>query len=382
MKLHNTYTVSIGGKTFTAYNSVTENFWTNMGKYPHWANFIALTATDGTSVYAPAVTETVSCDPSRGDGLYVKYTASVACLNKRYTSVSLCADKTASGFMSRAALDLSSSGDTAEIAAVIHLETAQSDYVTFCGGDNPLVRRLLGCGEDFPLRMGWGTFEYPSVVCERTTELIQEFFDTEFTFTENGMHARVDDPTYGVELVLFTGDTSLMRAVRPYEYALRFVAATADSHLSLKLGQGTDNVSNITVNGNRMIKIDKCGIIDSITPLAAEYVVNLGSEGSVKTDPAGEYVLFLSTAYAEVYKIEGYELRLLLRVTDTADYWEICRGGSLLTASGTTVKIYEQDANGNYDSFTVQLDGKPIYHMFVAAREGDRYHIEIGRAHV
>ena len=83
MKLHNYYTVRVGGRTHTAFNSLAEDFWLKAANFSRWANFLSLTAQDGTRVSAPAALEFLNCDCSRGGVLRASYRAEVICEQKR-----------------------------------------------------------------------------------------------------------------------------------------------------------------------------------------------------------------------------------------------------------------------------------------------------------
>lgn len=377
MKLHNFYTVKSGGKTVTAFNSLATDFWQKAAQYPHWANYLALTADDGTMVSAAAELQFVNCDILHGGALRASYSAEVICGQKRYVRASLCCADDASGEMSGADIEIDGGGESAHISAVILLEVNAGDGVCVSAGNNPLLKRLLGCGGDTEFRIGWGECDYPARPCRRSEDLIGGIQPAEFA-GQSGMHIRSINPTFGCEVMLYGGDDCVLRALRPYSVSARAVSATADEHRALLLAdKPVESIYNISVGGEKMLRVDSCRVISSAVAAVDGKILNLGVDGEIKSDPAGEYLLLVTTGYAEVFKVDALDLTSVLKVTKTDEQAEICRGGSLALWGPTALTIYERNQSGEYESFVTSF---PTGTNRIVVREGDRYHCAYRRS--
>ncbi len=370
MKLHNCFTVRGASGTATALNSLSENFSLLAAAEPKWARFLTLTQSDGARLYAEAELKYINADPMRGGALRAAYRASVLCPQlKRYTRVSLCNGEKAE--VSGAAINYTGSGDTVEITAVIFLEVAESG-VKFCGGDNPLIRRLLGCGKEFSARIGWGDCNFPNYTCVPSEALIKEKLPANFTADENGFKFTSVSPTYGSELVLYDeNDTPLVRGLRPYELNAGLKAGEADEHCAVLFDENyVEAILTAQVGGADMLRMDCHRVYDAIVPLGGE-VLSVGVAGNIASEPTGEYIAVYNSSFAEVYKVTGAEPELKFRVPRTNEYVFVCSGGSLVLWNKSGMKIYEPDEYGNYVEY---LGSAQCGDERIILREGNIYH--------
>ena len=371
MELHNYYTVRVGGRTHTAFNSLAEDFWLKAANFSRWANFLSLTAQDGTRVSAPAALEFLNCDCSRGGVLRASYRAEVICEQKRYVSAELCCEDGAAGVMSSAEIDVDGGGESAEITATIMLSAVAGEGVCLSAGNNPLIKRLLGCGDETEFEMGWGECDYPAVPCVRSSDLMGEILPADFVFDGN-MNVSSRSPMQGCELVLYGGGESALRAVRPYTVSARSVAANIDSRRAVLLSEKPiESIYELTVDGTKSLRINS-GVVAKAAFAAIEGKVrNLGADGEIKSDPDGEYIAFITTGYVEVYEVDVLDAECILRVERTDEEAEICRGGSLAMWNNSSLVIHERAEDGTYSSFSTAF---PASYDRVIVREGDRYH--------
>ncbi len=379
MELHNSYTVRGRSGGCTAFNNMADDFWQKAAIKVRWAKYLALTAEDGERVSVPATLSFINADPAHGGVLRAQYTAAALCaFGKRYVSVALCCENDAGGEMSVAAIDYTGDGEEAAITALICLETATDGSICFCAGDNPLVRRLLGCGEQIDLRIGWGTCTYPARVCARTTHLIQEFLPATVTPQDNGVAISSQGNTRGYELVLFSGEKALLRALRPYTHAVYAKYFTVTGANSVLFDENLpEEVFNVRLGDTSMLRLDVCRVAEAAVPVYADSVRHLGAAGQVLSDPAGKYVAVVTASSVEVYEVDSLELTSKLRLPHAGEHVFMCRGGAVALWSDTKLTIYEQDDNGVYSSFEENV---PRGNACIVLREGARYHCAYRRS--
>ena len=372
MYLQNTYRLQGKNGTVRAHNALASDFWQKAAEHTRWAAYFALTDTDGGHTFAPARLAFVQCDPSRGKTLYAKYVAATECAQgRKLQALSLCYADQDGAQMSTAQIDYTGAGEEISLAAMICLEAELGENVCFCEGDNALVRRLLGCGEETQWRLGWGECAYPARVCTRTEELIGGILPAAVAADENGLAFASAGETGGCELMLYAGETAAVRALRPvtYRVASKYVPVPAEN--ALRIGNRPDSVYGIRLDDAALLQTDICRIGEYAAAVKSDYIRDLGAAGEVFADPAGAYVAFVPASYAEVYKIDVLDLTLLLRVPKTTERVFMCRGGALGLWSSDTLTIYEADEEGNYDSFSVSV---PSGNACLLVREGTRYH--------
>ena len=342
-----------------------------MASHKKWANFLSLTAQDGSRVSAPAELIFINCDVSRDGTLRARYRATVRCAQKRYIKVSLCCSDDENGIMSEADISIVGGEDDAEITATVLLSVNVTDGICLSAGNNPFIRRLLGCGDDSEFYMVWGDCDYPARPCVRTQELTSEKIAITAKEYGGGIKMTSVKPTYGREIILGCDGNSVMRAVRPYNVTARAVSAVVDARRAVLLGKDTESVFNVTVNGERMLKVDCDVVAGTIVTALKDKMFALGADGEIKSDPAGEYLAVITTGYADVYKVDSLDLTKILRVEKTNEQVEIMRGGSLALWGTSSLVIYDRDEDGVYSSFETVF---PNATNRLVIREGDRYH--------
>ncbi len=371
MELRNYFTVGGEEGAATAFNSLSSNFWTLVANEPQWAKFLSLTCSDGVRVWEEARLEYLNCDPMRGGALRAVYCASILCpQSKNYTRVSLC--NGAKEEIIGAALNYSGSGEEVKITAVIFLDT-QSEEVKFCGGDNPLIKRLLGCGGELSFKIGWGRCNYPNIACVPSETLIEEKLPVEFTADENGFKFTASAPTYGNELVLYdANDTPLLRALRPYALDIGLKAGTIDEHGAILCDTNyTEEILTAQVDGYSMLRMDSHRVYDNIVKMRTADAISVGVAGAVATEPTGEYIAVYNASFAEVYKVTGAEPELKFRVPRTDEAVFVCRGGALALWDYYKLTIYEPDEKGDYVEYK---SGMSSGTRQMLVREGNVYH--------
>lgn len=372
MQLHNTYTVIGAFGTVRAHNALASDFWQKAATHPHWAQFFMLSGEEG-RYCVPATLSYVASDPATGDTLRAVYVAEANPPPARYTRVGLCYDERPESEMSAATLDITVAGEEVALSAEVYLTLSYENNVRFCGGDNPLVRQLLGCGNAGAPRIGWGNCDYPSLPFART-EYGLTFTETERT---DGFGYRTAAPTYGYELVLYGDDAPLLRALRPLSYATLSCAEEVQDS-SVVCDGLPESIYNMTVGSARPLILNTCRIPTAVLPVHRDCIRNMGVEGRVLSDPVGEYVAFVTASYVEVFRADPLAFTSCLRVPRDGEYAELCRGGALaMWSSANTLTIYEPDENGTYDSFTVSI---PYGNARIVLRDGNSYHVAYRRS--
>ncbi|MDE6399213.1 MAG: hypothetical protein K2L51_07820 [Clostridiales bacterium] len=372
MHIHNTYTITDARGTVRAHNALAADFWQKAAEHTRWAAYFALTDEEGASTFVAARLIFLQCDPSRGGTLYAKYTAEAECAQgRRLCAVSLCYAAQEGAQMSTAQIAYTGAGEEIAIAAVIGLEAELAENVCFCEGDNALVRRLLGCGEETDWRLGWGECAYPARVCTRTEELITEVLPARVAADENGFTFTSAGETGGCELLLYAGEKAALRALRPVTYRVKSQYETVPAQNALLISNRPQSVYGVRLNDASLLQTDTCRVCERAAAVKKDYIRDLGAAGEVFADPAGEYAAFTTASYVEVYKADVLDLTLMLRVPRTTEHVFMCRGGALGLWSASELTIYEPNDEGEYDSFTVSV---PSGNACLLVREGMRYH--------
>lgn len=381
MKLHNCYTLRTESGVITALNAMSDDYWKIVSEVPAWAKTFALIDDEGNAKTAPAELRFINCDPSRGGVLRAVYGAQIDCPPaKTYIKAALCCDSEGLREVSSADINFESMGETAEITAVIYLDIAETEGIAFMSGENPLIKRLLGCGENLPLRIGWGNCDYPSMVCARTADFIDGYGDARISF-ENGMTIAADGQTSGRELVLFAGDTPLMRALRPYDSDIGIAYKTVGDKSAVLISEDFPvSVYGVRIGDNAISHVDVCRVIESVGTVHGDNKVNLGSAGGVKSDPGEEYLAVTASTWLEVYKTDNtLELNFITRIPYGGEYVEMCRGGAVVLWGSSKLTIWQPDDAGEYTSFSFNI---PYGDERIVVREGTRYHAAYRRGTV
>lgn len=337
--------------------------------------YIVLTAEDSSRVGAEARISAIDRDPARGGTPSVTFSTTVDCLEKKYVRASLCSEPDGDEIYGCDTV-FEGGGETAEVSVTVRLKISDGDGTCFCSGDNPLIEFLLGVSELEDLRIGWGNCTYPSRPCVRNTELIDGFAPAVFSHGPSGFSFSSGSPIFGRELVLYAGDVSLLRALRPYTVSVKAYYGTVDGTCAINVGENAESVFNVSVDGATVLKADTVRTAERIVNVTPQRVVALGADGEVKSDPAGEYVAFISTTYVDVYKADSTDITKVLHVERNGEYVEICRGGSLALWGMSLITMYEPDDGGNYSSFTATVSSGSDNEI---VREGNRYHCAFRR---
>lgn len=372
MQLHNCYTVRNKNGAQTAFNALAEDFWQKATAHPQWAKYFALQDEDGACVFAPAVLSFVNSDPSRGGTLRAQYAAVAECAQKRYVRVSLCCERNALDAMSTAQIDLQGDGGETEITALIVLEAEAGTDVCFGAGDNPLVRRLLGCGkEQENIEIGWGSCAYPARVCRRNDDLIEGKSATTADVYDGGMRIRSTENTQGCELLLYFDGVPALRALRPFTRVAVTDYATIPNNNALLISNRPESVFNVRVGDEALLRLDVCPVVTAATRVHDDYVRDMGAAGDVLTDPGGEYVAFVTASYVELYKVDVLDLTLCMRVARTNETVFVCRGGAVGLWGASSLVIHVPNGDGDSESYRYPF---PRGTACMLIREGELFH--------
>lgn len=374
MKLHNCYTLRTKSKTVTAYNSLVGNFWSKVLATPHWANVFVLTDSDGERKTVDAQCTYLNCDPQRGGVLQAVYGATTdGTPNKRYTRIALASSQSEGDEMSVASVEYTSDGETLEISAAIYLQVDEGDgNVLFCGGDNSLIKMLLGCGGAYAFTVAGGTCGYPSRVCARSADLVGTQYPVTPAPTQSGIEFSAVTPSDGKEILLLDHGVPVLRAVRDTDYTLLTGAGVVGSESALLLARDyPETVSTLRLDGASLLRYDTCRVCDSIVSVRTGDVTDLGVEGEVISDPSETYIALITANYVEVYEVSSLDLKRVLRVQKTDEWVEICRGGTLILWGSGALTVYERNSDGEYESYS-----KPLARGTSRAivRDGNQYH--------
>lgn len=371
MKLHNEYTLQSKHTFARAYNTVAADFRQKAATHVPWAKYFCLGDSTGACLFVPATLRFIHSDPAQGGTFKAQYEGQCdGVAGKTYTSVSLCHSASADAAVSTATVAYEGTGEEITLTAIIYLELTQDDNVRLCAGDNPLIRLLLGCGTTAPWRIGWGSCTLPAEVCDRTTEGLTGIEDATVQADGTGIHMRISANTAGDELVLYAGNKSAVRALRPFSHNLRAVQTTATGS-SVRIGNRPERIFNVRINDSAYGNIDTLRIVDKAVTVTSDHVRDLGAAGAVYSDPAGEYIAFAAASYVEVYKVDVVRLTLVLRVPKTDEIVTMCRGGALALWAPYQLDMYVPDENGAYSKFGAAV---PRGAMRVVVRDGDVFH--------
>lgn len=339
---------------------------------PCWAKVISLVSESGERVSGEAKLVFVNAHPERGK-LRALYAASIDCpQGVKYTSVTLGRSETDA--IVSALVQFVGTGETTDVTVTVETEAEDEDgLVSFAAGDNPLCRRLLGCGKSGEITIEYGSCDYPYGVIRRDDLLVDGAGAATLAAADGKLTVTSEGSTGGCELIVSQDGEKILRAVRPTEYNVRSLSGKVGDKYALLLGDETrvaDSVYNVRLAGNAMLKVDSHRVCDCVLDVGADGV-NLGVEGEIKSDPGEQYLAVVTASYAEVYKADAVKLTRLLRVPRTTEYVEMCRGGALVMWSADTLTVYEPDDEGAYTGFSVNL---PRGAGRIVVREGVRYH--------
>ena len=215
MELHNAYTVQCGGRKATALNEVSKSFLAVFAANAAWAQYIVLTEENGTRTESPATLQFINANILTGGALRAVYTASFEGKSgAAYRAVSIVATRGGEA-VTEAALSFTGSGEPLTVTAVIELDVAYDGELLLTGGDNDLVRRLLGAGKANAFSVATGTSTYPLHPALRSNALTSAAETVTAQVSGSKLTLRGKTPMSGYELLLCYGGKPVLRALRP-----------------------------------------------------------------------------------------------------------------------------------------------------------------------
>ena len=371
MNLHNSYTLTCGGRKATALNTVSENFLAVFAKNPAWAKFIALTETNGKRTESPASLRFINADILAGGTLRAVYAAAFEVKEGAvYKEVSIVAEAGGEA-VSAAALSFTGSAEKITVTAVIELEVAYDGEILLTGGDNGLVRRLLGAGSAGEFALATGTSTYPLYPSLRS-DLLQSEAETVTPQTEGkSLVLRGKTAMDGTELLLRYNDKTVLRALRPTVDKNTPLALTVENGAVCIKDRLVRLVTGVAVGGASITRYDSMQVSTHALQVG-ENTVAVGVDGSVISDPGEEFMAIVTHAFVEVYEVDPQDGRVtsILRVPRENEQVSLCRGGSLTMWSSEALTIYDR-SNREYSTRRIAI---PVGSKSIVLREGILYH--------
>lgn len=372
--MHNCYTVRGKSGAVTAFNKLDENYLRTVATVTDWAKYVVLCDENGNSVAKPANLQFVNADPSRGGDMRAVYTATLNVTpNTRFTEVALATDADIGSAVSSADISYLAEDEIVEVTAAVFLSAGYDEYTALCGGNNPLVRSILGCGPNATnYYMGGGVLAYPPFHNVPTADMIQSKVRMRFTNAGGELSLVCTAPPNGSEVFAICGDTPVIRSLRPYSRDTYMFSDYVDDHCAALLsGEHVDSILSVRVDGNYIANPEITRCYERIVKITDDEAVNLGVEGDVKSDPSGEYLLITTASYAEVYRIKGCNVERLLRVRRQYEQADITLGGSLCMWDTNSLTVYERNSGDEYVSASYVVRRGDDCMVF---REGLSYH--------
>ncbi|MDE7395743.1 MAG: hypothetical protein K2M95_06470 [Clostridiales bacterium] len=380
MELHNTYTVRSSGGCVTAHNAVSANFKRLFLNHVAWAKLAVLTEEDGTRTEAPCSLQFVNADILKGGSLRAVYTAQFEGKNGAvYKKVAIAAEPNGE-FVSSAEINFAGNGDSISVKTTIVLDCTYNGDVLLTGGDNALVRRLLGAGESGTFAVSTGTSTYPSYPSLRSNSLL----GTQEQVTPTLLNGKVvfggtKTKASGRELVLHYKNNPVLRVVRSGLFLNQTLSYTVQNGSVLIPDNNTEMITSVTVGNAMLMAYDAMRVTTSALRVNSDTLA-VGADGYVMSDPGEEYMAVVTHAYVEVYKPDPVQgsIACILRVPRLNEQVTLCRGGTLALWSANILTLYER-TNDVYDVRRLAIARG---NSGVVVREGVRYHVATVRSSI
>lgn len=366
MQLHNTFTLRTCGKTQKAHNQLSEAFGAVFSACADWAQSLSLLCEDGTRVRAAAQLRFINADVCRGGELRAVYAAAIPTqAGQTYTRVAL---GTADADVSVASVQVEG-GEEVYVTALILCTPTFSGDVYLVGGDNPLVRRLLGAGAPGEFAVASGTCDYPLQPAQRSAfgldaETVPAVLGEDGTLVLQGGSLRTD-----CECVLLYGGVPVLRAFSPTTIVSGMMTVKIQNCGVTLSGLNVDTISSVRVTTSLVTNHTLLPSYSRAYAVRGDTVA-VGAAGRVLGEPGEEYVGLVTHAEIEVYAVEKGVPRCVYRTPHNGEFVSLCRGGAVVLWSETVFTVHQPDDDGNYAVYSVPLErGKTC----AVQREGARY---------
>lgn len=366
-KLHNTVRVRCGGKTLTASNEVT-GIAAALAQRKKYGAYVLLDGADGVRSQPAEVTE-MNCDPRSQP--YVTKTATFSGDAYTFDSVGLSPDGIVPVNAAFVGKTVKAEGAQAVVSVTICLEWEKND-ASFCGGDNPLVRFLLGEGDlgDFRLASG------------RNFSPVGEFVrDDGNFFAETQPQVTLDESGITLEAAFAS---EVYEAVALLDGVPVLRAGLRNANLEAKTGVQKVSASGTLYAGNHIAQI--FNLVQNGT-IISEYTVTEGLTYAgnpiplpVKISPNallvadGDFCLAaaVSEREAALFALQNNEVTLCgqLRIEGDPSFVRLTRDGSLFDFTdnglrrvfdaGIEAQVYALEKPSAYQ---VVLDRSGAYHL-------------------
>lgn len=341
MVLHNYFEISDGTVTRRFYNNMA-GIIDSLKRGEKFSSCIRLFTTSGRYTNL-AKTDSANFDVLNGT-LFIKKSTFIADENMpegtRVHSVSLCS-MSGQSINSATVKDITKGVGPLYVSAVLYLEVGAED-VFLCGGDNPLVRVLLGESvlED-SFKFCKGDVYHDNMPVYRQAELSGAGVVTTADISDSGISFSADLNGYPYEALLYYKDVPVMRRYG-FDIQSAMRSLRLDDNGVIYLGDGSQSVlllryGSVTV---KYTSIPRTKNVSKTAPKVCDYRLEKTTE--VLSEPFGNYAALKGERFIKVISISQNDVRL------NTDYTVAYGGGRAMLATDGTLFVNEEGGFKQY----------------------------------
>lgn len=245
-KLHNAVSAAVNGKTVVAFNEVT-GIAEALAAGQRYSKFILLKTDAGDLPFAAELTD-MNTDPRSRPFVTKTVCVTEGEFTLKAAGLSYDGKSTVNIAVFEGGLK-KEAADRLTVSVTLYLEWDKAD-ATFCGGDNPLVRFLLGEGDLGEFTMGFGTNLAPLSEIRRTTGDFRATAPAEVKIDAGGITVSAVSKYETEEAVVMMDGTPVLRALT-YKTDLHTLTGSGrtDSAGKLNVGLNVAQVFNPVCDG-------------------------------------------------------------------------------------------------------------------------------------